>query len=297
MTGYGASQKAARAYTVSASVRSVNNRYLEISVHLPAAFSCRENEVRECAAACAARGKVEVSFEVKARQNAYTIRVNQPLAKAYIAAYAELAKILSADSPDASGVSGACAPRLDPAALMRMDGVFAVEKQDDQEAIWRDMRSCLESALAAFARTRAHDGAATRRDLEKLLRLLTVKIKCIRQRSARLVPQYAKELERRLASITEKAVDQYRILTEAAVIASRSDINEELQRLESHIALFREHMRGDAPSGRTLDFIAQEMHREINTIGSKQAESRISSAVIDMKSALEKIREQVRNVE
>jgi uncharacterized protein (TIGR00255 family) len=285
MTGYGASQKAARAYAVSALVRSVNSRYLEINIHLPAALSSYEKEVRELISACAERGKVDVSFEVKAQQNACAIHVNRDLAKAYIAAHSELAGMLSTDT------------HLDPAALMRIEGVCTIEKQDDMGALWQDMRSCLENALKAFARTRAHDGEAARRDLEKLLRVLELKAKRIRRHSKLLVPQYAKDLERRLEAIAGKTVDQHLILSEAAIIASRSDINEELQRLESHIALFREHTRGDAACGRTLDFIAQEMHREINTIGSKQAESLISSEVIAMKAALEKIREQVRNVE
>jgi uncharacterized protein (TIGR00255 family) len=209
--------------------------------------------------------------------------------QAWAAAYGEVKAAFT--------LPGSAARELDIFALMRMEGVVCLEKADAGDQLWQDLRLCLTRALAAFARVRAHDGEAARRDLEKQLRFLEAKAGNIKKRARRLVPEYGKELEKRLTAMAGKKVDSALILTEAAVIASRSDVNEELVRLLSHIALFRGQMKAAAPAGRTLDFIAQEMQREINTIGSKQTEIEISTDVIAMKAALEKIREQVRNVE
>lgn len=285
MTGYGSAEKSTPRYTVFASARSVNNRFLDVHIHLPPVFAAHETEIREMLASGIGRGKVEVTLEARVRDQAYTVRVDHALAKAYISAHSALAKMLASDLPFA------------PAALMRMDGVCAVEKADPEEALWRDLRACFERALRDCVRLRARDGEAARRDFEKQLRLLDAKAKRIRTRAAARVPEYAKELRRRLESMVGKTIDAHLIVTEAAIIASRSDIHEELERFASHIALFREEMRKNAGCGRTLDFIAQEMNREINTIGSKQTDTMISREVIAIKTILEQIREQVRNIE
>jgi len=285
MTGYGSAEKSTPRYAVFAAARSVNNRFLDVHIHLPQIFADREPEIRNLLASGIGRGKVEVTLEARIRDQAYTVRVDHALAKAYISAHNALAKMLASDLP------------LAPAALMRMDGVCAIEKAAPEEALWRDLKACFERALRDCVRLRARDGEAARRDFERQLRLLEGKIKRIRARAAARVPEYAKELARRLESMVGKTMDAHLIVTEAAIIASRSDIHEELERFASHIALFREEMRKDAGCGRTLDFIAQEMNREINTIGSKQTDSLVSREVIAVKTVLEQIREQVRNIE
>ncbi|MDR2734594.1 MAG: YicC family protein [Spirochaetota bacterium] len=285
MTGYGSAEKSTPRYAIFAAARSVNNRFLDIHIHLPPIFADREPEIRDVIASGIARGKVEAALEVRRRDQTYAVRIDHALAKAYISAYTALAKILASDLP------------LSPSALMRMDGVCTIEKADPEEALWRDLKACFEHALRDCVRLRARDGEAARRDFEKQLKLLEARSKRIRTRAAGRVPEYAKELARRLESMIGKTVDTQLIVTEAAILASRSDIHEELERFASHIALFREEMKKTAGCGRTLDFIAQEMNREINTIGSKQTDSLISREVIAIKTILEQIREQVRNIE
>ncbi|HOG64450.1 MAG TPA: YicC family protein [Spirochaetota bacterium] len=285
MTGYGVHRQQVGAYSYTVEIKSVNNRYLEIQTRMPHFLSPWDGQIRKSIEAIASRGKVDVWIDVSVQDGAIDAQVDAGLVQAYLKAHELVARMVG----DSSNVTAH--------QIMGYEGVIQIRKTTPPETVWRDLKPCLDAALKKFLAVRVHDGQATRRDLQKLLTVLGRSIQTVRKRAKGLVPDYANELKNRLKAMTGKTIDQNLIMSEAALIASRTDINEELTRLESHKALFLEHLSGDEPCGKTLDFVAQEMNREINTIGSKQNDLALSNEVIRMKSLLEKIREQARNIE
>ena len=285
MTGYGSHRSRSGTYSYSVEVKSVNNRFLEIQIRIPQSLAPWEAQVRKAVEAVAKRGKIDVWIDLSMNQGTRVVTVNSALLKAYLKAHAEIAT-LTGDSSS---------PSVE--RLMSLDGVLAVERAETPDTAWKDLRLGLDLALSEFTAVRKHDGQATKRDLQKQVTLLSKAVKNIKKRVKRLVPGYASELTKRLETMVGHAIDPRLILSEAAIIAGRTDVNEELQRLKSHLELFSNQMDLATPCGKTLDFIAQEINREINTIGSKQTDTAVSAEVIAMKAILEKIREQARNVE
>lgn len=285
MTGYGSSKEQAGAWACRAEIKSVNNRYLEIQTRMPHFLAPWEAQVKKAIEACVSRGKVDIWLEVSLQDESRKVEIDRGLVRAYLKAHSDISALIGASAP------------LSAEQLMSAEGVLQVQRAESPEAAWKVLRPCLEAALARFDAVRIHDGQATKRDLEKQLGLLGRAVRTVRKRARGLVPQYAAELARRLEAMTGRTLDPALVLSEAAIIAGRTDVNEELQRLESHIVLFGSHLSSGEPCGKILDFIAQEMNREINTVGSKQNDLSVSNEVISMKAILEKIREQARNIE
>ena len=288
MTGYGGAKGEVDAIAVTAELKSVNNRYLDVSVRLPKSCLFAEEAVRSAVADTISRGKVDVFITVDTSQaEEAVIRVNDNLAGAYLKAVKDTAEKFGLDG-DISALS-----------LVRFPEVLSTDKTDvGRDAVSGAILSVLAQALKEFDAMRTREGEKLREDIEGKLSTLEAMVAKIEQRSPQTVTEYREKLLARMQEVlADAAVDESRILQEAAIYADKVAVDEEMVRLKSHIAQFRLLLAAGSPVGRKLDFLVQEMNREANTTGSKCADSDIARTVIDMKAELEKIREQIQNME
>ncbi len=288
MTGYGGAKDEVRSIVVSAELKSVNNRHLDTSVRLPKSCLFAEEAVRAAVKEHISRGKVDVFLSVDtSRADEFTIAVNEPLAAAYVKAAHELF--------DKFGVTD----DLTATALLRIPEVISTERDDaDKDAVLEAVTTVLDEALTQFDAMRAREGAKLDADLREKLDAIESMVGFVETRSPETVREYREKLTARMTEVLgETGIDEARILQEAAVYADRIAVDEETVRLRSHIAQFRLMLDGGSPVGRKLDFLVQEMNREINTTGSKCSDGEIANTVIAMKAELEKIREQIQNIE
>ena len=288
MTGYGGAKGEVQNILVSAELKSVNNRHLDTSVRLPKSCLFAEESVRSAVSAAITRGKVDVFITVDtSHADEITIAVNEPLAAAYVAAAQALF--------DQYGVSN----DLTASMLLRMPEVISTERSDaDQGAMLEAIRSVLGEALVQFDAMRSREGEKLHADILGKLDAIEEMVGRVEKRSPETVTAYREKLLARMNEVLgEAGIDEARILQEAAIYADKVAVDEETVRLRSHIAQFRSMLQGGSPVGRKLDFLVQEMNREINTTGSKCADSEIANTVIAMKAELEKIREQIQNIE
>ncbi len=288
MTGYGGAKGRSGGIAVAAELKSVNNRHLDVSVRMPRSCLFAEEGVRAAVAGVISRGKVDVFITVDTSMaEAVTIEVNEPLADAYVKA-ARLAA-------DKYGLED----DLTTTALLRMPEVISTQRADmDRDAVEAAIAEVLSEALRQFDEMRAREGRKLCLDIRGKLDAIEAMTAKVEARSPETVKQYRERLLARMQEVLgETGIDEARILQEAAVYADRVAVDEETVRLRSHIAQFRLMLDGGSPAGRKLDFLVQEMNREINTTGSKCADSDIAETVIAMKAELEKIREQIQNIE
>ncbi|HTB23500.1 MAG TPA: YicC/YloC family endoribonuclease [bacterium] len=294
MTGFGKgeSQDSRRAYTVQ--LKSVNNRFLELGLKLPTEFWAHEAEARTLLQASLNRGKVDIHWNESARAGAAAApgpRVDTARALAWKDALGSLAEDL--------GLSGS----LGMEAVIRLPGVLSTGdgvpvEDDDAETRWKGMRSALEDALTALNESREREGAALAEELRLLLKGAEDCVDGIEKRSLELQQGFAERLRRRLAQILETlGPDDPRIAMEAALAADRADIREELVRFRAHTAEFRRLLGSQESAGKRMDFLCQELLREANTMGSKSPEAGLTQAVVGLKSVVERLKEQVQNVE
>ena len=289
MTGHGRGQAAGGGLRVEVEISTVNRRQLDIQLTLPPPLRLLESRIQDEIAKSVARGRVlvEVVVQGSERVKREAIRVNQDLAKAYVEALRGAAKKLNLR--DDLGVS----------ELARLPGVLHYEPLDeDVRKAWPLVEQAVARALEALQRMRAREGAALRRDLTKRLDILAAGVAVIRREAPQVAERYRKNLRERLAKagLVEGGSDD-KLQRELVLFADRSDITEELTRLDSHLAQARKLISQVEPSGRSLDFLAQEFFREINTIGSKANDAVIAAQVVTFKAELERLREQVQNVE
>lgn len=290
MTGYGCGTASVDGCQVTVELSSVNRRQTEVSVSLPRDLEVLEARVRERLAKAVSRGRVTARISIAAGETrkANRLRVNRVLA----AAYAREFKALAAELGTANG------PTLD--AILRAPGVLETDDGiEDTESLWPSIESALNQALAQLVDMRQREGTHLSADLAQRLGLLRQALHEIRERAPAVAVHYRQQLEERLAAagFHLSAEDRERLLKEVALFADRSDITEEITRLESHFAQFDTCLVSAEPVGRTLDFLAQEMNREVNTIGSKANDAAIARAVVQLKAELERIREQAQNLE
>jgi uncharacterized protein (TIGR00255 family) len=290
MTGYGCGTASVEGCQVTVELSSVNRRQTEVSVSLPRDLEVLEARVRERLAKAVNRGRISARISIAAGETrkADRLRVNRVLA----AAYAREFKALAAELGTANG------PTLD--AILRAPGVLETDEGiEDTEALWPSIESALDQALAQLVDMRQREGAHLSADLAQRLGLLRQALHEIRERAPAVAVHYRHQLEERLAAagFNLSTEDRERLMKEVALFADRSDITEEITRLESHFAQFDSCIISPEPVGRTLDFLAQEMNREVNTIGSKANDAAIGRAVVQLKSELERIREQAQNLE
>ena len=288
MTGYGGAKGEVHDIIVSAELKSVNNRHLDTSVRLPKSCLFAEESIRAAVKDHISRGKVDVFVSVDtSHADEVVIAVNEPLAAAYVKAAQEVF--------DKFGVTN----DLTAAKLLRMPEVISTERADsDKDAVLEAIRTVLEDALAQFDEMRAREGDKLCSDILDKLAAIEQMVGEVETRSPETVAEYREKLLARMREVLgEAGIDEARVLQEAAIYADKVAVDEETVRLRSHIAQFRLMLEGGSPVGRQLDFLVQEMNREINTTGSKCSDSEIANTVIAMKAELEKIREQIQNIE
>ena len=288
MTGYGSAKGVVDGLEITLELRSVNNRFLDCSVRMPRSFLFAEDAVKSAVQQHICRGKVDVFVTVNASESDdMVVKVNAPLLKGYIDALRHIAEEYCL-SDDISAVS-----------VSRLPDVLSVEKKElDAEAITAAICEIAERALNDFDSMRLREGAKLRDDVLSRLRTIDELVTCIETESPKTVEEYRKRLEQKMAEILGTAgIDENRILAEAAIFADRIAVDEETVRLRSHMAQLEGMIRGDSPIGRKIDFLVQEFNREANTTGSKCQNSAIAHTVVDLKSEIEKIREQIQNIE
>jgi len=288
MTGYGRGEVSDGFRRVVVEARSVNHRFSEVVIRMPKELSPLEERIRNQVQAKVSRGRVDVLITREdARGGRRKVEVDSDLAVSYYEGLKKLQQILGLRSP----------ARLELVA--RLPDVFILtEVPEDLEEVWRDLSPAVERALEDLLAMREREGQRLRDDLLERLRVIEAQTSAIEARAPQVVEEYRRRLSERVREILPGvAVDEGRLATEVVLFAERSNVTEELVRLNSHLAQMRESLGQSEAVGRRLDFLLQEMNREINTIGSKAGDGEIARAVIDVKSELEKIREQVQNIE
>jgi uncharacterized protein (TIGR00255 family) len=290
MTGYGRGDCSQDGFKITVELSSVNRKQAEIAINLPRQLELLEGRMRDVIHRALSRGRVTARVTIHSARGGKSAKMhlNAELARAYARELAALAKQLKLDSH----------VTLDQ--LIRAPGVFQTDEElASEEDFWPAVEAALEKALASLIRMRSREGAHLARDLAHRVDLMRSAAGRIRENAPQVAERYrAALLERiRAAGLEGVAPDDERLLKEVALFADRSDISEELTRLQSHFQQFDELARSKEPVGRTLDFLAQEINREVNTIGSKANDVLISRQVVALKSELEKFREQAMNVE
>ncbi len=285
MTGFGHAETDLDGMLATADVRSYNNRFLELSVLLPSYLAVLEPRVREMLSGRVERGKVEVIVRITEHTEQGTIVVDEALARSYIEAMKSLSAMLGSGE----------GPHL--AQLVRMEGVFRVRKERDQERLWEIVHGILSEALRGFEVGRVREGRHTEVDILNQIGVVEAELQRTEGLAPALESKIREGLRVRLQELVGDRYDETRLLAETAQVLTRFDVNEELKRMRAHLEGFRASVAKGGACGRMLDFICQELHREINTLGSKSLMLEVDQCVLRMKDALEKIREQVRNVE
>lgn len=288
MTGYGRGYRLEDGIGYEVEIRSVNNRFLDITVRLPGGWVCLEERVKRTIQSMVRRGRVDVFVQVRTEQpSRRKVTVDWGVAESVIRAAREMKEHFSLDGS------------LSVSDLFHVPEVVSVEEVPlDPESCSVPLLEAVRKACINLVEMREKEGAALAEDLLSRTETLSKRFIEIRERAPRVVEEYRRRLESRLKEWMDGvSLDENRLMMEAALFAERSDIEEELTRLESHLNQFRQLLSSDEPVGRRLDFLLQEMNREINTIGSKANDGQISLYVVDCKSELEKMREQVQNIE
>ena len=288
MTGYGRAREMHNGRDITVEVRSVNNRYLDCTVKMPRAYIFVEDRMKARVQQAISRGKVDVFVTIDASAaDAAVVAVNEPLARGYYDALTRLKTMF--------GLPGDVTPEV----LAKFPDVLAVTKaEEDVEAIAADICAVLDDALTSYNAMRAVEGEKLAADVAGRITTIETVVGKVEERSPQTVAAYRQRLETKMQEVLQStAIDESRILTEAAIFADKIAVDEETVRLRSHIAQLRAMLVSDEPVGRKLDFLIQEVNRECNTIGSKCNDLTIAQDVVNMKAEVEKIREQVQNME
>ena len=288
MTGYGSAKGTVEGLEISVELKSVNNRYLDCSVRLPRSFLFAEEMVKSHVQSHISRGKVDVFVSVDSSDaGEMTVKVNEALLKGYIEAIGHISREYGlVNDMTALNVS-------------RFPDVLSVEKKDlNAEAISEGMAEIVEAALRDFDAMRLREGEKLRDDVLSRLDTIHALVSRVEEKAPETVAEYRARLEQKMAEVLgTTGIDENRILAEAAIFADHIAVDEETVRLRSHMSQLRTMINGSSPTGRKIDFLIQEFNREANTIGSKCQNSEIAHVVVDLKSEIEKIREQIQNIE
>lgn len=288
MTGYGSAKGSVEGQEITVELKSVNNRYLDCSVRLPRNFLFAEDTVKQAVSAGVSRGKVDVFVSAQASQDSGTVvSVNEELARGYRDAVARIAETLGLEIG------------LNAFSLARFPDVLTGERRElDKDKAAAALSEITAKAVEEFNAMREREGERLRRDMLGKLETIEGLVSVVEERSPQTVKEYRERLEARLRDIlADRSLDEQRVITEAAIFADRTAVDEETVRLRSHIAQFRTMLEEGSPIGRKMDFLVQEFNRESNTIGSKCSDASLAKVVVDLKSEIEKIREQLQNVE
>jgi uncharacterized protein (TIGR00255 family) len=288
MTGYGRgnAEENGRVFTIE--IKSVNNRYLDINIRLPRQINSLEDKIRKHISSKISRGKIDVFInQEKFSEEDYKIKVDENIAKAYYDAYSLLIEKFNLKS------------EVSLPLLANSNDVITVDKkEDDLEAVWKLLLKALDDALNMFVEMRGNEGIKLGKDIMQRCDLINDYILKIEARAPEVVKDFREKISSRVADyLKDVGMDEARLLNEVAFYSDKTSITEEIVRLKSHIEQFKEAFKSKEPVGKKFDFLIQEMNRETNTIGSKANDLNITGIVIDIKSEIEKIREQIQNIE
>ena len=288
MTGYGKSEQTIDSLNVTVEIKSVNHRYFEFSARVPREYGFLEEKLKKYCNSLITRGKVECYVSVEdLEEREMEVNVNETLAAGYVKALKELSERFGLKD-DISAVT-----------LSRYPDVITLHKaSEDEERIWNAVKTVAETAVSKFIEMRETEGSKLRGDILSRADYIIECVEFIEGRSPETVREYNEKLKQRMKKLLgDAAVDEQRLLNEAAIYADKIAVDEETVRLRSHISQLREFMNSSEAIGRKLDFLVQEINREANTIGSKAQDVDIAKKVIAIKAEVEKIREQVQNIE
>ena len=288
MTGYGRAVETVNGREFTVELRSVNNRYLDCGVKLPRSLTFAEEAVKQAVKASISRGKVDVFISVRSEGGE---EVQVSLNKAVLEGYLSAMRQMVSDYGVADDIS--------VSTVSRLPEVFIVERPEiDEDQLKNDLMSVVAKALEGYDAMRAAEGKALENDLRSRGQTILGLVEQVEQGNAQTVIDYRTRLENKLQEVlANTAIDESRILTEAAIFADKVAVDEETVRLRSHLQQMNTMLSGGGAVGRKLDFLLQEMNRETNTIGSKCTDVRLARVVVDIKAELEKIREQTQNIE
>ena len=287
MTGFGRANYEKEGRTYNVEIKSVNHRYCDVSVKMPRCISYLEEKVKKEITNNISRGKIDVyiTFENNSAKGK-NIKINKELAKIYIDELKELASQNDINS------------NIPVTEISKFPDVLVIENVEEEDIIWNELEVVLKEALENFIVMRTQEGNKIKEDLEKRIEKIEEKVSKISEYSTRLVEEYVVKLETRVKEILKTdVVDHERLNQEIVIYADKCSIEEELTRLNSHIIQFRNFINMENPIGKKIDFLIQEMNRETNTIGSKSGSLEITNMVIEIKTEIEDIREQIQNIE
>ncbi|MEG1720117.1 MAG: YicC/YloC family endoribonuclease [Pseudoflavonifractor sp.] len=288
MTGYGRGDATLHGRNITVEIRAVNNRYLDCTVKLPRIYVFAEDAIKTRVQGAITRGKTDVFVTLgQTEESDVSIALNRPVADGYMAALHEMQDVYSLKND------------ISVSLLSRFPDVFLVEKsQEDLEAVAADLCAVTDLALADFDKMRVREGAKLEEDLRSRGKTIEALTNTVEQRSAGIVSDYRARLAAKMTEVLGNTqLDESRILTEAAIYADKVAVDEETVRLKSHLSQLAHMLDGGGAVGRKLDFLIQEFNREANTIGSKCNDIDTTRLVVEMKAEIEKIREQVQNIE
>lgn len=288
MTGFGRQEEVTSGRSILVEIKSVNHRFFEFSCRAGHGYGFLEEKLKSYLQQRLARGKVDVYVSVETLEDHdVQIAVNHGMAAGYVAALRELCRTYQLQED------------ISVSTLARFGDIFSVQRApEDEDALWEDVRAVTDKALDSLLQMRAAEGEKLCVSLREHAAAILQLVEQIEARSPETVQAYQARLRARLQEVLQdQAIDEQRIVTEAAIFADKVAVEEETVRLRSHVAQFLTMLESQEPVGRKLDFLVQEMNREANTIGSKCADSQIAYAVVELKAEIEKIREQIQNIE
>ncbi|MCI9085461.1 MAG: YicC family protein [Clostridia bacterium] len=288
MTGYGRRETVTDGKKILVEIKSVNHRYSDYNIKVPRHLGYLEDKIRKCAANSVTRGKIDIYVNVDYFETAdKEITLNKELAKSYIdALYALREEFNLTDDITVTSVA-------------RNPEIFKSERvEEDEEALWKNVKEVLDGALSDFIAMRAREGERIEKDLCERIEYMCALAEKVDKRSPETVKEYSDRLYEKIKEVLDgREIDEGRILTEVAIYADKVAVNEETVRLKSHFDEFDTIIRSGEPAGRRLDFLIQEINREVNTIGSKASDIEIAKTVVTLKGEIEKLREQIQNIE
>jgi len=288
MTGYGrgSSEENGRVFTIE--MKSVNNRYLDINIRLPTQINALEDKIRKHISSKVSRGKIDVFInQEKFSEDDFKVNVDEKIAKAYYDAYSLLIEKFNLKGDISL-----------PLLANSNDVITVQKKEDDLEGIWSLLVIALDEAISMFVEMRVNEGSKLSCDMISRCEYIRKSLVSIEDRAPEVIKEFRERISTRVSDfLKDVGIDEARLLNEVAFYSDKTSITEEIVRLTSHIEQFKETLKSNEPVGRKLDFLVQEMNRETNTIGSKANDLSITNIVIEIKSEIEKIREQIQNIE
>ena len=289
MTAYGRGEYNQGASVFTVELKTLNNRFRDIILRIPRTLQALEDEIRSQISSRVRRGRVEVSIQMETNsgEGGYQMELNAPLVKSYLRIFRELNEEFGLDE------------KVSPDSLCQMKDIIIFKTPDVEiDEVRPGLQEVLDRAMESLDKMRMAEGKAIEEDLLKRLKIIEEFLYVIEENAPKIVDEYKRRLEDKIQKMSgEMVLDESRLIQEVAIFADRCDITEEIVRFRSHLKQFRDYMSKDDSIGRRLDFLIQEISREINTIGSKATDSSISPHVVEIKAELEKLREQVQNVE